>query len=194
MNNLFTAAEAAEYLRVTYLTICRLARAGKLPATKIGGKWRFRKEALDELLRQDQMGSSNLRAILVVDDEASVRGALEEIISREGFRAVTAASGEDGLTELRKRRFALVFLDLLLPGIDGIETLRRMQQLDPNVLVAIITGHADESIALEALSTGPLLLLRKPIGVQDIRKALRFVNGSRPVPKDADRRIAPPTK
>lgn len=179
MSDLMTAAEAAQYLRVTYLTICRLAREGKIPASKVGGGWRFRKEVLDELL--PQKGSvTPVAHILVVDDDPRYREVLEDVISGEGFPVAAVGTGEEALQEMRRHRFALIFLDLVLPGMSGVETLRTIKAENPEVLVAIVTGYGDDPIALEAMSMSPLVLIRKPFRVQDIRKVLSFVAGGQP--------------
>ncbi len=176
MSDLITATEAAHYLRLTYLTICRLAREGKIPASKVGGGWRFRKEVLDELL--PQKGAAIPAHILVVDDDPRVREVIKDVISKKGVTVVLVGTGEEALVEIRKRRFDLIFLDLVLPGMSGVETLRAIKEADPEPLVAIVTGYGDDSIAVEAMSMSPLVLIQKPFSVRDIHKVLRFVAGS----------------
>jgi two-component system nitrogen regulation response regulator NtrX len=70
-------------------------------------------------------------SILVVDDEAGVRGSLAGILGDEGYAVEAAASGEAALTALENRRYDLILLDVWLPGMDGLEVLARVRTLDP---------------------------------------------------------------
>ncbi len=162
---------------MSYLTVCRLAREGKVPACKVGGGWRFNKAELDALL--SQKGTQSLTAaagnILVVDDDSKLREALAEVVSGENFEVVVVGTGEEALQEIGKRVYDLVFLDLVLPGMSGVEVFRSMRARAPETLVALVTGYSDDPMALEALSMSPLLLIRKPFKVQDIRRVLNAV-------------------
>lgn len=178
MNELMMAAEAAEYLRMDYTTLCRLAREGKVPAVKIGGKWRFKKEVLDSLFFRE--GQAAQVSVLVVDDDAGVRGLLAEIIQAEGLKVVAMGSGEAALAEIKRASFDLIFLDLVLPDVSGVDVLKAIKQLLPDTPVAVVTGYADEPVGAEALSLGPMILLRKPFAIQDVRHVLRLVISRRP--------------
>jgi DNA-binding NtrC family response regulator len=84
-------------------------------------------------------------------------------------------SGEKALEELDKRRFDLIFLDLVMPGISGVEALSAIKAKDDKAVVVIVTGHGDDPLALEAMSLGPLFLIRKPFRVSDITEVLNAV-------------------
>lgn len=172
MKELMLASEAAKYLRINYTTLCRLARQGKVPAVKVGGEWRFKKEVLDNLFKGLSPPKEN--RVLVVDDDARVRDILVDIAGAEGATIVAVGTGEKALAEIRRQAFDLVLLDLVLPDMSGINVLKEIKRHSPQTSVAIITGYGDDPIAAEALSLGPMILLRKPFAVQDVRQVLHL--------------------
>ena len=173
MANLMTAKEAAEYLKINYMTVYKLAQRGKIPATKVGGNWRFKKEILDEWIARQAAVARGV--VLVVDDDPRVREVLEDVISAQGYRVVAVGSGEEALSEVERRHFDLIFLDLVLPGISGAEALAAIKERDKRAVVAIVTGYGDDPIAMEAMALGPLLLIRKPFKPDDIVEVLNVV-------------------
>lgn len=173
MSDLMTTKEAAEYLKLNYMTVYKLSQRGRIPASKIGGNWRFRKALLDDwLAKQATVVEGN---VLVVDDDPEVVEILNEVISRKGFKVVGVGSGERALEELEKQHFDLIFLDLVLPGMSGVEALSAIKDKDKKAVVVIVTGYGDDPIALEAMSLGPLFLIRKPFRVSDIVEVLNAV-------------------
>ena len=170
MSDLMTTKEAAEYLKLNYMTVYKLSQRGRIPASKIGGNWRFRKDLLDDwLAQQATVVQGN---VLVVDDDPAVVDMLSDVISRRGFKVVGVGSGEQAVKEMEKQRFDLIFLDLVLPGMSGVEALSSIKEMDKKAVVVIITGSADDPIALEAMSLGPLFLIRKPFRVNDVVEVL----------------------
>ena len=168
-----TIKEAASYLRLKDSTLYKLAQTGKVPAFKVGGTWRFKKDILDDWLSAQ---CAPLRGIvLVVDDDARVRDVLRDIIVEQGHQVVAVESGEKAVEEMERQHFDLVFLDLVLPGLSGIEVLRWLKAKGEKVVVAIVTGYGDYPIAREAMSLGPLLLLRKPVHVNDVVEVINIV-------------------
>ncbi len=173
MSDLMTTKEAAEYLKLNYMTVYKLSQRGRIPASKIGGNWRFRKDLLDDwLARQATVIEGN---VLVVDDDPAIVEMLNEVISRKGFKVVGAGSGEQALEELERKHFDLIFLDLVLPGMSGVEALSAIKEKDKKAVVVIITGYGDDPIAMDAMSLGPLFLIRKPFRVSDIVEVLNAV-------------------
>ncbi len=173
MSNLMTTKEAAEYLKLNYMTIYKLSQRGRIPASKIGGNWRFRKDLLDDwLAKQATVVEGN---VLVVDDDPEIVEMLNEVISRKGFKVVGVGSGEQALEELEKQHFDLIFMDLVLPGMSGVEALSAIKEKDKKAVVVIVTGYGDDPIAMDAMSLGPLFLIRKPFRVSDIVEVLNAV-------------------
>jgi len=100
--------------------------------------------------------------ILVVDDERSVRTVLSQVLEGDGFKVTAAATGEEALRLFKERPFDLVIIDIVLPGMSGIEVLERIKKLYPAVQVIIITSHASLETAVRALRSGAYDYLFKP--------------------------------
>jgi CheY-like chemotaxis protein len=112
--------------------------------------------------------------VLVVDDEVVVLTVLREILRRGGYRVTTAASGEEAIELMRKRRFDLVLTDKNLPGASGLEVLRVARSLDPPPAVVMITGYSSYDSAVEALDIGAQDYIEKPIrDAEDLRFRIR---------------------
>ena len=173
MDELMNVKEAAAYLRVNFMTVYKLIQKKRIPAIKVGGNWRFKKEMLDDWLRQN---TTNCRGnVLIVDDDVTVRSILQQMVQRQGFTVFTASSGEMALDEIRQQHFDLVFLDLRLPGLSGIGVMKEIKDKAHDTIVVVVTGYADDPAALEAMSYGPLLLVRKPFREKDIIEVLSMV-------------------
>ena len=173
MSNIMTTKEAAEYLKLNYMTVYKLSQRGRIPASKIGGNWRFRKDLLDDWLAKQATVLEG--TVLVVDDDPAIVEMVNEVVSRTGFKVVGAGSGEQALEELEKQHFDLIFMDLVLPGMSGVEALSAIKEKDKKAVVVIITGYGDDPIAMDAMSLGPLFLIRKPFRVSDIVEVLNAV-------------------
>lgn len=112
--------------------------------------------------------------VLVVDDEAIVLTVLREALRRGGYRVTTAASAEEAIDLMQKRRFDLVLTDKNLPGASGMEVLRVTRSLNPAPAVVMITGYSSLDSAVEALDMGALDYIEKPIhDVEDLRMRIR---------------------
>ena len=102
--------------------------------------------------------------ILVVDDEASIRFTLEALLRRCGYAVTVAASGEAALAEIERRRFDLILLDLMLPGINGHEVARHAYARQPAVAILFLTG----SDTLEPLEPDKYTYILKTASPQDV--------------------------
>jgi CheY-like chemotaxis protein len=112
--------------------------------------------------------------VLVVDDEVVVLTVLREALRRGGYRVTTAASAEEAIDLMRKRRFDLVLTDKNLPGASGLEVLRVARTLDPAPAVVLITGYSSYDSAVEALDIGAQDYIEKPIrDVEQLRYRIR---------------------
>lgn len=101
-------------------------------------------------------------SVLLVDDEAVVRNSLSEWLEEDGYDVVTAEDGENALKLLKKRRFDTGVVDLKMPGIDGLEILKRTKQDHPNTNIIIITAYGTVENAVEAMKLGASDYLAKP--------------------------------
>jgi len=109
--------------------------------------------------------------VLVIDDDSSTRDYLKALITKMGYRVFTAESGEQALTELDKVDPTLVTLDLVLPGIDGIETLRLIKEKEPSVPVIMLSGHGQAKTIVQAMKLGATDFLRKPFESDELKIA-----------------------
>jgi two-component system nitrogen regulation response regulator NtrX len=111
--------------------------------------------------------------VLVADDEAGIRSQLAAVLGDEGYAVTTVASGEDVLATLARDLVDLVLLDVWLPGIDGIETLRQLRAAGQRVPVVAISGHASPELAVRAVREGAFDFLEKPLGLDRVLLTVR---------------------
>jgi two-component system NtrC family response regulator len=114
-----------------------------------------------------------MAAVLIVDDDAVIREALAEAIRDLGHEARVAASGEAALALLERKSVQAVFLDLRMPGMEGLEVLRRVRARDPAPAITILTAHATAANTIEAMRLGAFDHLTKPLGREDIARVLQ---------------------
>ncbi|MDY6824546.1 MAG: response regulator [Thermodesulfobacteriota bacterium] len=109
------------------------------------------------------------KPILVVDDEKNIRLTLSQSLEPLDIPVQTAVNGEEALRKLHETPFGLVFLDLKMPGIDGMEVLRQIKDDWPNIRVIIITAHGTIESAVEAMKLGAVDFIQKPFSPVEIR-------------------------
>ncbi len=107
--------------------------------------------------------------VLVVDDEKGIRDGSKRIISRMGCNVMTAKNGEDGLDVIGQTDVAIMLLDLKMPGIGGMEVLKRIQAMNRDILVIVITGFATVDTAIEAMKRGAYDFIPKPFEPDQLR-------------------------
>lgn len=110
------------------------------------------------------------RSVLVVDDEKNIRLTLSLALEKLNLPVDTAANGEEALTKLAEKSYTLMLLDLRMPGIDGMEVLRRVLSIRPEVKVVIITAWGSIEAAVEAMKLGAVDFLQKPFDAEDVRE------------------------
>ena len=111
--------------------------------------------------------------ILVVDDEQGIRAALGQLLEYEGYEVRAESNAPAGIATFEKFRPHLVFLDVKMAGMDGLEGLKRIRQIDPNASVVMISGHATIQTAVEATQLGAYDILEKPLDTDRILVLLR---------------------
>ncbi|MBI4867657.1 MAG: sigma-54-dependent Fis family transcriptional regulator [Candidatus Wallbacteria bacterium] len=111
--------------------------------------------------------------LLLVDDEAIAREGLQMTLANEGYRLIPAATAAEALNALQSMTVDLVLTDLKMPGIDGLELLRRCRELYPDVRVIMITGYATVESAIAALKDGAFDYLTKPYNIEAVRATVR---------------------
>ncbi|MCJ7687518.1 MAG: response regulator [Desulfobacteraceae bacterium] len=106
--------------------------------------------------------------MMLVDDEKRFLSTTKKLLSRKGYDVLTATSGTEALEELRAHNIHVVILDVKMPGMDGIETLKAIKRTYPLVEVIMLTGHGTVDSAVEGLKSGATDYLTKPTDVQDL--------------------------
>lgn len=115
--------------------------------------------------------------ILIVDDEIRVAAVLAESVRGQGHEAIVASSGEEGLALLEQQHPHGVFLDLVMPGMSGLEVLRRIRASHPKVPVVVLTGHASSAEIEEAKRLGATDCITKPFVLNQLTRALGTLGG-----------------
>jgi len=113
------------------------------------------------------------RRILIIDDEQGIRAALGQLLEFEGYEVRAVGNAVDGITEYQKQRPDLVFLDVKMAGIDGVEALKKIKEHDQSAIVVMISGHATIQTAVEATQLGAYDILEKPLDTDRILVTLR---------------------
>ncbi|HEY4932094.1 MAG TPA: sigma-54 dependent transcriptional regulator, partial [Terriglobales bacterium] len=107
-----------------------------------------------------------MHTILIVDDESEIRSSLQGVLEDEGYKTVLAESGEECLTSLGRKPVDVVLLDIWLPGIDGLEALERIVEMDDPPEVIMISGHGNIETAVRATKLGAFDFLEKPLSIE----------------------------
>ncbi|MFN6379679.1 MAG: sigma-54-dependent transcriptional regulator [Flavobacteriales bacterium] len=111
--------------------------------------------------------------ILIIDDEAAIRGALKEILEYESFEVDEAEDGLAGLKKVEKETYDLIFCDIKMPKMDGIEVLEKLKEKEIDTPVIIITGHGSVETAVEALKKGAYDFIQKPLDLNRVLVTVR---------------------
>ena len=107
--------------------------------------------------------------ILVVDDDKNVREALVEYLVSLEFDVTMAEDGEDALTKYRKGEFDIILADLIMPNVDGMELLKRIREVNDDVIFLMITGHPSIGTAVDAIHKGADDYITKPFHLEDVK-------------------------
>ena len=127
--------------------------------------------------RGEATTSTGIR-VLIVDDEAAFRESLRKLLLRRGMQVLTAANGQEGLSLLATRPVDVVVLDLRMPGIDGLTTLRMIHDIRPSARVIVLTGHGSVQAGLEAIKNSAFDFLLKPAAIDHLVKVIESAAGA----------------
>lgn len=121
--------------------------------------------------------SSAVQAIrvLVVDDDAAIRDLLETVLRKDGYEVTTLEDPTRADAEVRAGKYHLCLLDIMMPGQDGVETLRKIRKIDKDLAVVMITGYPSLDTAVQAMKLDALDYLRKPFTVDELRTVVERV-------------------
>jgi CheY-like chemotaxis protein len=110
--------------------------------------------------------------ILIVDDDAAITATFENILGGEGYDVATATDGDQAIDRAAREPFDVVLLDLVMPGIDGLDALRRLRKVAPRARIIILSAYIEPDREAEAFRLGAEAVLSKP---PDLNKLLRFL-------------------
>ncbi|OGR16593.1 MAG: two-component system response regulator [Desulfobacterales bacterium GWB2_56_26] len=106
--------------------------------------------------------------VLLVDDEADFLATLAERLEARGLKVSTAASGKDAVGKVDDQNFDLIILDLAMPGIDGLETLKRIKAKQPDAEIIMLSGQGSIKTSIEAMKLGADDFLEKPVKISEL--------------------------
>lgn len=126
--------------------------------------------------------------ILVIDDEQIMREGCSRILSKDGWAIITAENGKQGLNEIQahSKEIDVILLDLMMPGMSGMEVLDKVRTIDPNLLIIVITGYATVESAVEAMKKGAYDFIPKPFTPDQLRIIVRRALERRTLQKEAE--------
>lgn len=121
------------------------------------------------VMNGDKMDDFRKPSVLIVDDEDRIRQVCSKMLTHEGFDVAQAENAEVGLGMVAKRHYDIILLDLLMPGMSGLEALGHIRADHPDTVVIVITGYATLDHAVEAMKSGAFDFVSKPFSPQDLR-------------------------
>jgi len=121
-------------------------------------------------------------SILVVDDNPSIVKTMSFVLTRKGYDVATASDGQEALDKVRESAFDLIFMDIKMPLMDGVETYRRIKEIQPEASVVMMTAYAVEDLVQEALREGAYGILYKPL---DMERVISIIKEARDDKKSA---------
>ncbi|MCU9613323.1 response regulator [Caldibacillus lycopersici] len=111
--------------------------------------------------------------ILIVDDQFGIRILLNEVFQKEGYRTFQAANGKQALEIVKMYSPDIVLLDIKIPGMDGIEILKRLKKINTEIKVIIMTAYGELDMISEAMELGALTYFAKPFDITELRETVR---------------------
>lgn len=112
------------------------------------------------------------KKVLIVDDQYGIRILLNEVLEKEGYEVFQAPNGPTALEIVRDKRPDLVLLDMKIPGMDGLEILRHIRLVEPDLKVIMMTAYGELDLIKEAMALGALTHFTKPFDIDELRKTV----------------------
>lgn len=119
------------------------------------------------------MTDAKKSSIMIVDDEPDILLVLGEFLTTEGFKVLTAKSGEQAIEKITQMKIDLVLCDIAMPVMNGIETLRELRKIIPNLQVIMITAYRDAEKVVDAFRLGAFDCVFKPFDLKYLRQVVR---------------------
>ena len=170
MSELLSTKEAAEYLNMKLTMIRRKAQSGAIPSIRISNRLYFDKCELDNWLQQRT--NERLPHILVIVDDPVIGDLIKNTLVLGRYQVTTVLSSLEALEIIKQKQFTIIFLDLALPEVDGVELFRHIRKINEDALVIILTGSPDSKVMAKAMEYSPFLVLKKPFTINEILLAV----------------------
>jgi CheY-like chemotaxis protein len=119
--------------------------------------------------------------ILVADDNLELLETFAKIFERRGFNVETAANGLLAVDKYRKHRFDVALMDIIMPGINGVEASRRIKEMDSEATIILMTGSSDAELLRSARDEGAHYIVEKPVNIERLVELIIEVAGDRPI-------------
>jgi excisionase family DNA binding protein len=183
MEHMMDIKQVAEFLQMNKMTVYKLARQGKIPAFKVASEWRFKKELIEQWLMNQLKGNPEMeklgaemksgygKTVLVVDDEEVIRDFFNRTLTE--YKVLTASSGEEALSIIKKDKPDLVLLDIKMPGINGIETLRKIKEIDSSIAVVMLSAFETLETNIAAARLGAYTSIAKPFDLEEMKSIIK---------------------
>lgn len=113
-----------------------------------------------------------MKKVLIVDDDPAVCNMLKKFLTKKGYEAIVALSGEEAIKKVKKEKPYAVLLDIRMPGMDGIETLKKIREIDKEAGIVMITAVKEEEIGKKCLELGAYDYITKPLGLDYLETVL----------------------
>jgi len=114
-----------------------------------------------------------MSSILIIEDERSIRNTLKDIFDNEGYETDLAEDGQQGIEKIKQKDYNLIFTDIKMPKMDGIEVLEKAKELKPDIPVIMISGHGDIDTAVECIKKGAFDFIQKPLDLNRMLITIR---------------------
>jgi two-component system OmpR family response regulator len=111
--------------------------------------------------------------ILLVDDEVAFANNIAKLISKRGYEVMTVYNGESAIKAVEESEFDVIVLDLKMPGLDGMATLKQIKKRQPQVEVIILTGHGSMDSGIDGIQLGAFDFIMKPVRFDDLHESIR---------------------
>jgi len=175
-DRMMKAEDLSGLLSVPLRTILRLAKEGKIPAMKVGGRWRFEREVIERWMK-DVSSYRGRGRVLVVDDEPGDRQALRRPLEIMSLAVVEAGSVAEAVERLKIERYDAIFLDMVFPKGEqgGAALLEWLGSEGVTTPVVVVTGHSDAQTLADVLRFGTFVVLAKPVMKAQLKEAVAMV-------------------
>ena len=133
----------------------------------------FPPEVADKNIAGEEKNGTSAIKLLVIDDDADIRSLLADLLGESDYKVDTASCGEEALKMVRATTYDLVVTDLRMQGMDGLQVIKEVKNIDPGIDVIVMTGYASVNSAVESMKAGAVDYITKPLNTDQIRLVIK---------------------